>query len=66
MANAYITEPEVVSTLVSRVFGAQGANPIQYLTSGMSRQKQLNNREYDWFLQGDDEKAIPVIANLGD
>jgi hypothetical protein len=66
LANAYLTEPEVVSTLVSRVFGQMGQNPIQYLTAGMNRQKELGNREYDWYLQGDDEKAIPVVGNLGD
>ena len=66
LSSAYLTEPEVMSTLVTRIFGMQGSNPIQYLTSGMGRSTEIGNREYDWHLQGDDEKAIPVSGNLGD
>ena len=64
LSRAYLTEPEVISTVVHRIFGMQGQNPLQYLTSGMGRSKELNNREYDWYLQGDDEKAIKIIENI--
>jgi hypothetical protein len=60
LSTAYLTEPETISTVVTRIFGMQGANPLQYLTSGMGRSTELGNREYDWNLQGDDEKAIAV------
>lgn len=66
LSSAYLTEPEVMSTLVTRIFGMQGSNPIQYLTSGMGRSSEIGNREYDWHLQGDDEKAVAVTGNLGD
>ena len=61
LSRAYLTDPEVISTIVHRIFGMQGQNPLQYLTSGMGRAKELGNREYDWFLQGDDEKAIKIL-----
>ena len=66
LSNAFLTEPEIMSTLVTRLFGYQGANPIQYLTSGMGRAREIGNREYEWMLQGDDEKAFAVIGNFGD
>lgn len=65
LAAAYLTEPDVIETMVTRLFGMQGANPIQYLTSGTGRKKELGNREYEWFLQGDDEKAIAIIDAMG-
>ena len=55
-----------MSTLVTRIFGMQGSNPIQYLTSGMGRSKEIGNREYDWHLQGDDEKAVAIAGNFGE
>lgn len=66
LSTAYLTEPHQVSTLVSRIFGDMGMNPLSYLTDGMGRKTELTNREYDWYLQGDDEKAIKIIGNLGD
>ena len=66
LSSAYLTEPEVMSTLVTRIFGMQGSNPIQYLTSGMGRSKEIGNREYDWHLQGDDEKAVAISGNFGE
>lgn len=65
LSQAFLTEPETVSTMVSRIFGKAGMNPVQYLTDGMGRKKELGNREYDWYLQGDDEKAVEVIASNG-
>jgi hypothetical protein len=65
LAAAYLTEPQLIETLVTRMFGMQGANPIQYLTSGTGRKKELANRQYEWFLQGDDEKAIAITDAMG-
>jgi len=62
LSQAFLTEPETVSTMVSRIFGKAGMNPIQYLTDGMGRKQELGNREYDWYLQGDDEKAIEIVS----
>lgn len=64
LSRAFLTEPEVISTIVHRIFGMQGQNPLQYLTTGMGRSKELGNREYEWFLQGDDEKAIKILGQL--
>ena len=66
LSNAFLTEPDIVSTLVSRVFGWSGATAMDYLTKGLGRTKEIQNREYQWYLQGDDEKAIACTGNFGD
>lgn len=68
LASAFLTQPHAMNTLVTRIFGGmqQATNPMQYLTGGTGRAKEIPNREYTWMLQGDDEKAIAVIGNLGD
>ena len=32
----------------------------------MGRSKEIGNREYDWHLQGDDEKAVAISGNFGE
>lgn len=65
LASAYLTEPDTFDTLVTRMFGMQGANPLSYLTAGTGRKKEIGNREFEWYLQGDDEKAIAIIDAMG-
>lgn len=64
LRTAFVTSPELTSTMVSNIFGRSGRNPIQYLTDGMGRKEEINNIEYEWFLDGDDERAIHIIENL--
>lgn len=66
LSQAYLTEPETISTLVSRVFGKLGTTSLDYLTKGMGRTKEVSNHQYQWYLMGDDEKAIPISGLLGD
>lgn len=66
LSNALLTEPEVASTTISRVFGYAGVTALDFLTKGLGRSKELTNREYLWYLQGDDEKAILITGNFGD
>jgi hypothetical protein len=66
LSSMYLTQPELISTIVSRIWGNAGLFPMMYLTDGMGRKKEVGNREYEWMLQGDDEKAIAIIGNFGD
>lgn len=62
LASVYATQPEVMDTLITRIF-AHNTAPMQYLTSGLKRKKELGNREFDWFLMGDSERAVKIVAN---
>lgn len=67
LSNVFLTEPEKVSTVISYVFGywyEYGFSPLQYLTKGMGRTKEINNREYEWQLMGEIEKSVPVVENV--
>ena len=66
LANAFLTEPELVNNTLSFVFGSKYNNPISMFTGGLGRTKILTNREYDWHLIGDLERPIAVVRNLGD
>ena len=61
LASVYATQPEVMSTLVTRIF-AKNVAPMQYLTTGMKRKKELGNRQFDWYLMGDSERAVKIVA----
>jgi len=63
LSSVYATQPEVMDTLITRIF-AQNTAPMQYLTSGMKRKKELGNREFQWYLKGDSERALTIVENL--
>lgn len=63
LAAAYATEPEVIDTMITRIFAKEIA-PIQYLTSGMRRKKEISNNKFRWYLEGDSETSVKIIANL--
>lgn len=66
LATAFLTQPEVVNSTLSFVFGYRYGNPLSMLTGGLGRTKFLGNRQYDWNLIGDLERPISVVRNLGD
>jgi hypothetical protein len=66
LKSAFVAKPHVVSTMVSRLLGRTGMQPLQYLTDGMGRKEEIGDVEYEWYLEGDDEKPIRIAANLGD
>lgn len=66
LANAFLTEPEMVNNTLSFVFGYKYNNPLSLFTGGLGKTRMLNNRQYDWRLIGDLERPIKVIRNLGD
>lgn len=71
LANAFLTEPVVAET-VAMIFGFKYKNPMQLLMNSIGGKEVIGNRQYQWRLMGDSEKAVPVsvaafdgVANLG-
>jgi hypothetical protein len=66
LANAFLTEPEMVNNTLSFVFGWKYKNPLSMFTGGLGRTKILSNRQYQWKLIGDLERPIAIVRTLGD
>ena len=56
-------EPHLASTMMSRVFGAYDHMNMDSLFSYFGAEQELpDDRDFEWFLKGDNEKAIPVVS----
>lgn len=69
LANMLLTEPEKVASVLSYAFGFmpqyQGNFILTGLTGGLGNVMEVNNREYQWALHGQNERAIEVVGNDG-
>lgn len=63
LSNAYLTEPEKVGSVLAYAFGIQEDNVLSLLTGGIGNTLYVNNREYEWDLHSQSDKAIEVIAD---
>lgn len=61
LSNALLTKPHEVSTVLSYIFGRfdQG-NIIDFITNGLGRTVQIENREYEWPVMIEHDKAIAI------
>jgi hypothetical protein len=61
LSTALLTRPHEVSTVLSYIFGRfdQG-NIIDYITNGLGRTIQIENREYEWPVMIEHDKAIAI------
>lgn len=66
LANAFLTEPEMVNNTLSFVFGYKYNNPLSLFTGGLGKTRMLTNREYDWRLIGDLERPIKITRVLSE
>lgn len=66
LANAFMTEPEMVNNTLSFVFGYKYNNPLSLFTGGLGKTRMLKNRQYDWRMIGDLERPISIVRSLGD
>ena len=60
LSNAYLTEPEKVGSVLAYAFGMQDGNVISMLTGGLGNTLYVTNREYEWDLHSQSERAIEV------
>lgn len=63
LSNAYLTEPETVGTALAYAFGFGKDNVLTALTGGLGNVIEINNREYDWGLHGQNDRAIIVVGS---
>ena len=63
LANSLMTKPHEMSTVLSYIFGRfdQG-NIIDYITNGFGKVTQIENREYEWPVMIEHDKAIAIKA----
>lgn len=61
LANALLTKPHEVSTVLSYIFGRfdQG-NIIDFITNGMGKTLVIENREYEWSVMIEHDKAVTI------
>ena len=66
MSNAYLTEPEKVGSVLAYAFGIQENNVLSLLTGGIGNHLTVSNREYEWDLHSQSEKAIECVVDSPD
>ncbi len=58
----FAQEPTLMSTVMSRVFGQYKYAGLDYFMSiGMDQEVPTDN-DFEWWLKGDDERALPVVG----
>ena len=62
LANALMTRPHEVQTVLSYIFGVHEGNTIDFLTAGMGKTITIANREYEWPVMIQHDKAIEILA----
>ena len=64
LGSVFAQEPTLVSNIISRVFGLnQYAGLDYFLSIGGGEQELPDDNDYEWYLKGDDEKAVTIVAN---
>jgi hypothetical protein len=66
LSNAYLTEPEKVGSVLAYAFGIQENNVLSLLTGGIGNTLYVSNREYEWDLHAQSDRAIEIGANSPD
>jgi hypothetical protein len=62
LATAYMEHPQLVSDVISRVFGMNQYRGLEYLLAKIGTKTVETDREYEWYLKGDDRKAVVIIG----
>jgi hypothetical protein len=59
----FAQEPTLTSNIISRVFGMnQYAGMDYFLSIGGGEQELPDDNDFEWYLKGDDEKAISILG----
>ena len=62
LANALLTKPYEVSTVLSYIFGTYETNTLDFLTMGLGKTLTIENRQYEWPVMIESDKAISIKA----
>lgn len=60
LANAYLLQPEKLGSVLAYAFGYQENNVLNLLTGGIGNTKVISQKEYEWDLHAQNERAIEV------
>ena len=60
LANAYLTEPEKLGSVLAYAFGIQEDNVLSLLTGGIGNTVYITDREYEWDLHSQSDRAIEI------
>ena len=62
LSNALVTKPHEVTTVLSYIFGSYENSTIDFLTAGLGRTMEIADRQYDWPIMIDSDKAVQIKA----
>src|SRR4030042_3661350 len=67
ISNMLLTEPHKATSVISYIFGRfdQG-NILDYLTNGIGQTMTIENREYEWDVMIEHDKAVAIRATIVD
>lgn len=60
LSNALVTQPHQVQTILSYIFGMYEGNTLDFFTKGMGKTMTIANREYEWPVMIQHDKAIEI------
>jgi hypothetical protein len=60
LSNALLTEPHKVSTVLSYIFGRYENSTVDFLTAGLGKTIVTENRQYEWPVMIESDKAIVI------
>jgi hypothetical protein len=66
LANAYLTKPEVIESVLAQSMGHQGINIFEYLTGGVGAVKTIKGNRYEWDIYTKDEEISTVLIKSPD
>lgn len=66
LSNAFLTQPHEMGMLLSYEFGYRYNNILNLITGGIGNTMTVTNREYNWMLHSQTDRAIDIIGNLSD
>lgn len=62
LSNALVTRPHEVTTVLSYIFGTYENSTIDFLTAGLGRTMEIADRQYEWPIMIDSDKAVKIKA----
>ena len=62
LGTLFSEQPHLMSTIMSRVFGLNQYVDIDYFLSLGMEEELPDDRDFEWYLKGDDEKAVSIVG----
>lgn len=62
LAAIFASQPQLVSDVVSRVFGNNQYKGLDYILTNIGTKELDTDSDYEWMLKGDDRKAINIVS----